>query len=105
MATVKKPDECTTIDEVRAEIDRVDRAIVQAIAQRAEYVKAVLRFKKTAEEVRAPARAAAVLAQRRQWAVELGLDPDVIEAIYRGLIAYFIDQEMKALEQGPSPQP
>ncbi len=36
-----------------------------------------------------------MLEQRRRWAEEEGLSPDVIEEIYKGLIDYFISREME----------
>ncbi len=56
-----------------------------------------MRFKSTADDVRAPERYKAVLQQRRTWAVEVGLDADVIEQLYRDLIDHFIAHEMAAL--------
>ena len=94
---MKAPDECTTIEDVRAAIDALDEDIIDALALRFQYVKAITRFKKTAAEVRAIDRYNAVLRARRQWAVERGLDPDVIEEMYRHLIEHFIDEEMKDL--------
>ncbi len=93
----KTPDECSTIDEVRAEIDRLDEQIVTALGQRFDYVKAVTRFKKTAADVQATERIRVVLASRRQWAADAGLDPAVIEQMYRDLIVYFIAEEKKIL--------
>lgn len=92
---MKPPDECITIDEVRQAIDELDRTIIATLGQRFGYVKAVTRFKKTAEDVRAPARFQQVLETRRNWAEEAGLSPDLIERVYRELIAYFIHEEMK----------
>lgn len=94
---MKSPEECTTIDEVRQEIDRLDRTIIEALGHRFGYVKAVTRFKKSPVDVQAPARYAQVLSTRRTWAEEAGLNPDVIEQIYRDLLAYFIDEEMKQM--------
>ena len=36
-----------------------------------------------------------MLAGRRRWAEKTGLDPDVIEEIYRILVSYFVDQELQ----------
>jgi isochorismate pyruvate lyase len=36
-----------------------------------------------------------MLTQRRQWAESAGLNPDVIEKIYRDLVDYFIDEELQ----------
>ena len=44
-------------------------------------------------EVAAPERQAAMLRARRAWAAEADLDPDVIEKLYRDLVAYFIARE------------
>jgi isochorismate pyruvate lyase len=94
---MKSPADCTSIDEIRQAIDELDRTIVETLGRRFAYVKAITRFKKTAEDVAAPARYQQVLATRRAWAEEAGLNPDVIEQMYRLLIAYFIDEEMKNL--------
>jgi isochorismate pyruvate lyase len=99
---MKAPAECNSIEEVRHEIDEIDRAIVEALGRRFAYVKAITRFKKTEADVRAPDRYQAVLAQRRLWAAEAGLDPAVIEEMYRLLIGHFIDVEMKDLHLSPS---
>lgn len=36
-----------------------------------------------------------MLDARRQWTTEEGLDPDVIENVYRTLVDYFIQREMR----------
>ena len=91
------PEACTSIEEIRAAIDTIDREIIAAFGRRFGYVKAITRFKTTAADVQAPVRYQHGLATRRQWAEEAGLSPDVVEQIYRQLIAYFIDEEMKLL--------
>lgn len=96
--TLKAPEACATIGEVRDAIDVIDHGIVEAIGRRFDYVKAIMRFKATEDDVRAPDRYQAVLRQRREWAVEAGLDPDVIEKLYRDLIGYFIAHEMATLD-------
>ena len=96
---LKSPDECSSIEEIRGAIDEIDHEIVGAIGRRFEYVKAIMRFKSTADDVRAPQRYQAVLQQRRDWAAEAGLDEDVIEQLYRDLIGYFIAHEMTVLEE------
>jgi isochorismate pyruvate lyase len=99
LAIMIPADACTTIEEVRNGIDELDRTIITALGQRFHYVKAVTRFKKNAEEVRAPERYQAVINSRRAWAIEAGLNPDVIEEMYRHLIAHFIDEEMKLVHR------
>jgi len=86
-------EDCRSIEEVRAEIDRIDRDILTLLGRRAGYVHAAARFKATEKAVAAPERQAAMFQERRQWAVEEDLDPAFIEGLYRSLVAYFIERE------------
>jgi isochorismate pyruvate lyase len=88
------PDDCKSLQDVRREIDRIDEGIIQQIGLRARYVKAAAKFKTSEAHVAAPDRLATMLAERRQWAEREGLDPGVIEDIYRRLVAYFIEREL-----------
>ena len=92
---MKHPEDCTNIEESRRAIDALDREVISLIGRRARYVEAAARFKNSEQGVRAPERQREMLAQRRRWAEEAGLDPDVIEGIYRTLVSYFVDREMK----------
>jgi isochorismate pyruvate lyase len=87
------PAECKSLDEVRGEIDRIDRAIVALLGERAGFVHAAARFKPSEADIAAPARQAAMLQARREWARQEDLHPDFIERLYRGLIEYFIERE------------
>jgi isochorismate pyruvate lyase len=91
---MKSPDECTSKADIRAAIDQIDREVVALLGKRAAYVRAIVQFKTSEEEVRAEERFQAVLRQRRQWAEEEGLSPDVVEQMYRTLIEHFIQEEM-----------
>ena|ERR1051325_5720185 len=96
---MKTPADCASLEEVRAEIDRIDRVIVALIGERAGYVHAAARFKPTEAAVAAPERQAAMLRARRAWAEGAGLDPDVIENLYRDLVRYFIARETEHWKQ------
>jgi isochorismate pyruvate lyase len=89
------PEKCTSLEEVRREIDRLDEEIVRLIGRRAHYVKAAARFKTSEAHVAAPERQAAMLEVRRQWAEREGLDPALIEDLYRRLVAWFMQQELE----------
>ena len=88
------PEACASLEDVRAEIDRIDREIIHLLGRRAQYVQAAARFKTSEQHVAAPDRQASMLRARREWAVEAGLDPDVIEDVYRRLVEYFIRCEL-----------
>jgi isochorismate pyruvate lyase len=94
MVAMPEPDACQSLAEVRAEIDCIDEQIVRLLGRRAGYVKAAARFKTSEVAVAAPDRQLAMIEVRRQWAEREGLDPDVIEKLYRDLVAYFIRREM-----------
>jgi isochorismate pyruvate lyase len=91
------------LSEVRANIDRLDDAIVALLAERAMYVKDAARFKRDAYQVSAPARQAEVYAKVRALAQRhnRGFDhlPDVVEAAYRALVAGFIANEQTYFDQ------
>lgn len=89
-----KPSDCKDMADIRAEIDFLDAEIINLIGQRYQYVQAAAKFKTSETAVRAPERFKAMLLQRREWAVEQGLNPDVIEKLYSDLVNYFIQEEM-----------
>lgn len=96
----KLPHECSNIDEVRQEIDCIDNAIIGLLATRLKYVHEVVKYKDgTADGIVAADRRAAVLNNRRELAMQNGLNPDVIENIYKQLIEYFIAEEMNLLDK------
>lgn len=86
-----------SLDEVRTEIDRLDGEIVRLLAARSACVEEVLRFKRTAEDVRAPDRIEQVIARTRALATEHGADPDLVERVYRTMIDGFIAHELRAI--------
>lgn len=86
------------MQDIRAEIDRIDQEVIQLLSERFAYVQAASQFKTSATAVRAPERFNAMLEQRRAWARAAGLDPDVIAGVYRDLVNYFIEEEMRRWE-------
>lgn len=91
---MKAPEECADVQDIRSEIDHIDKEIITLIGRRFEYVKAAAKFKTDETNVKSPERVEAMLRHRRAWAEEAGLDPDVIEKLYRDLVSHFIQKEM-----------
>lgn len=83
-----------SIEEIRTSIDHVDREIVALLAKRGRLVHQAARFKKTADDVKAPQRVAQVVARVRALSEEMGADPSVAERVYRVMISAFIDAEL-----------
>jgi isochorismate pyruvate lyase len=88
---------CNTLDEVRQEIDRVDLELVKLIAERAQYVHQVVNFKKTAEDIKVPKREEQVICKVKKYASELGVSERIVEAVYRTMIAEFVQEELKII--------
>ncbi|MCQ4288423.1 chorismate mutase [Pseudomonas stutzeri] len=86
--------ECNSIEDVRDNIDRIDRRIVTLLAERGSYVKRAAAFKKTTADVRAPQRVEQVIAKVKALAAELHADQTVTEQVYRAMIAGFIEAEL-----------
>ena len=85
---------CTTLEEVRNNIDRLDQQIVTLLAERGHYVSQAAHFKKDADGVKAPQRVEQVIAKVRNLAEVAGANPQVTEQVYRAMIAAFIQQEL-----------
>lgn len=92
---MKQPEECANLAEVRAEIDRIDRELVRLLGERLGYVRAAAGFKTSVASVPAPERLAAMLTERRAWALDAGLQPEMIEQLFTNLVHYFIAEELR----------
>lgn len=86
--------ECSSIEEVRENIDLIDRHIVSLIAERGEFVKQAARFKKTTNDVKAPDRVEQVISKVKTLSEELCANPNITEVVYRAMISAFINEEM-----------
>lgn len=87
---------CASLDEVRASIDELDARIVSLLAERRGYVLQAARFKKSPDAVRVPAREAQVISHVKALAYRAGLEPELVEALYRQMIDGFVRIEVAA---------
>jgi isochorismate pyruvate lyase len=95
---MKSAENCKSIEEIRLAIDTIDHEIIRLLGERYKYVKTIVRFKEpTQESIIAKSRFDAVIASRRKMAEECGLDPDMIERMYRDLMNHFIQEELKII--------
>jgi isochorismate pyruvate lyase len=92
--------------EVRAEIDRVDNALVDSIADRFGYVERAWQLKlEASQEANVPWRNQQVFDKVRARAAEKGLPPDLVEALWRQMIGWFIQYEEEKLRRRLEGQP
>ena len=83
-----------SLEEVRFNIDRIDQQIIELLGERQSLVREAAQFKKTKDDVKAPARVEAVIAKVRTLAPQHNLDADIAETVYRTMIDCFIKSEM-----------
>ena len=93
-----------SLDDLRNEIDAIDRAIVDLLSRRLQVCTEVAEIKsQTGATVIQPARVRAVLATRRQWAIDNGVDADFAEQIFRTLLAETHRIEVAESREEPAP--
>jgi isochorismate pyruvate lyase len=97
--TVRPPDACETMADVRAGIDALDRELVVLLAQRQLYIDAAGRIKPTRDTVRDEARIAQVLENVRAHARAAGLDWSIAEPVWRTLMERSIAHEFDVFDQ------
>ena len=91
--------DCQSMDEVRAEIDRIDKALVDLIGERFGYVDRAWQLKNSPAEARVPWRVQQVIDKVRARAMEQNLPPELAEALWRQMIGWFIQYEEEKLRQ------
>ncbi|MEZ5868383.1 MAG: chorismate mutase [Defluviimonas denitrificans] len=89
-----KASECSTMAELRAEIDRIDAGLVDLLAERITYIDRAAELKPALGlPARIDDRVEEVVAKVRESAVARGVDPDLAEALWRRLIDWSIARE------------
>jgi isochorismate pyruvate lyase len=94
----RPPSDCADLGQVRREIDRIDTALVALIAERFGYVERAWQIKLgVGQEASVPWRNQQVIDKVRARAAEVGVPPDLIEALWRQMIGWFIQYEEEKL--------
>ena len=93
VTAAKSPAECQSKDDVRAEIDRIDQALLALFAERHGYVTRMAEIKTDPHEAYDPVRIEAIITKVRTRSLDLDLDEDQAELIWRTLIDWNINYE------------
>jgi isochorismate pyruvate lyase len=92
------PADCTSMAEIRAEIDRLDEVLVRLFAERAGYIDRAAEIKAEVDlPARIDARVEEVVSNVRRHADTYGLPPDLVEKLWRRLIDWSIAREESKL--------
>ncbi len=86
--------QCTTLQEAREEIDKLDEEIVTLIARRNAYIKQIAHFKNSIDEVKAQDRIGDVISRVREQAIAQGLSPNLITDLYVRMIDSMVESEV-----------
>jgi len=85
---------CSSLEEARAQIDKIDDAIVELIATRNAYIKQLAHFKDSIDEIKSKDRIDDVINRMRSRAIELDLSPNLINDLYIRMIDSMVDTEV-----------
>ena len=97
MNLAKKPTECNSKEDIRAQIDKIDQEIIKLFGIRFQYVSEIVKYKNDPESVVAVDRKNEVIKVRGEWAESHGLDKETFEQIYRFLVDHNIGKELEIL--------
>jgi isochorismate pyruvate lyase len=89
--------DCRDMGEVRDEIDRIDAALVDLIAERFSYVDRAWQLKSNPGDAYVPWRIQQVIDKVKGRAKEKGLPPALTEALWRQMIGWFVQYEEEKL--------
>jgi isochorismate pyruvate lyase len=91
--------DCRDMAQVREEIDRIDLALVDIIAERFAYVDRAWQLKSNPGEAYVPWRIQQVIDRVRARAKQKGLPPELTEALWRQMIGWFVQYEEEKLRR------
>lgn len=95
---MKLPAQCETTADVRAEIDRLDATIMTLLGERWGYVGRMWELKRVhGQEANVPWRNREVIERMRARADELGVPPELAEAVWRLIIGWGIQYQDERL--------
>lgn len=95
----KDPALCTSMSDLRIAIDDLDRTLVRLLQQRARYIDRAVELKsENGWPARIPSRVEDVVTKVRETAQGEGLDPDLIETLWRQLIDWSIAREAQHID-------
>ena len=97
--TILAGPDCSTMAEVRAGVDQVDRALIALLDRRFAYMAAAARIKPTRDKVRDEGRKAQVIANARAEAARLGLPEDAIGGLWNDLVEASIAYELDLFDK------
>lgn len=97
--TILSGPDCSTMTEVRAGVDQVDRELVALLARRFAYMDAAARIKPTRDIVRDEVRKAQVIANVRAAAAKASIPDALVTDLWEMLVEASIAYELEAFDR------
>ncbi|WP_424929984.1 chorismate mutase [Amaricoccus tamworthensis] len=95
---LRPPEACTSMAELRKEIDALDESLVKMLALRSTYIDRAIELKPDEGiPARANDRVEEVVRRVRAAADRNGLDPALVETLWRDLIEWSIAREQEKI--------
>lgn len=99
-------DTAPTLAYLRAQIDALDHELLQLLSRRSALVSDIARAKRReGVPIRDRARESEIISDRRDHAARIGLNPDVIESIYRNILWASRDRQAALRTELPDSEP
>ena len=87
--------DCSSLGEIRKNIDSIDMEIVSLLVKRGKYVQQAAKFKSDYSNIEDKKRVDDIIDKVTNYSRELNFDPTVIGKIYSFLIEVYIQFEKK----------
>lgn len=97
--TIKQPNECESMADVRSAIDSLDEELLDLLARRIGYIERAAKIKTSVDSIRDEQRIESIIAKRKLQAAEHGYSEEFIESTFRNLIEYSVVHEMLVFKQ------
>jgi len=85
---------CTSLEEVRTEIDLIDTKLVELISERSHLIRQAAAFKNSVDEVKAEERIEYIMQKSRNEAIALGINPNMISELFKIMIDEMVEMEI-----------
>lgn len=94
-----RPSDCQSKEDIRGEIDRLDRHMIALLAERFDYVRRMAELKQNPDEAFVQERIDEVLDKVAARAEASGLDRGLVRSIWQSLIDWNVAYERRAIAE------
>lgn len=94
--------QCSSMEELRGDIDQLDRLMVELLSIRQGYMEQAAGIKQNRNLIRDESRIEDVVSKVIAHGHKVGAHPELVENLYRQMIEWCIDYEMSVFEANDS---